>query len=132
LHGRRTVRRDAWRTCRVDRVTDAVPTATAATSLAVSPDAPELISQMLLADYPLYTTVRLAPIDEARQIVPAHRGHHQYERPDTTVAAIGGTEPDQLAAYLISLTTPLRVRSPDSVRHALSTRSQQLIDINRG
>jgi predicted DNA-binding transcriptional regulator YafY len=122
------VTRGKWRTFRADRVTGAHPTGILV-ELADPPDAAALVSRMLLSDYPLYATIRLPlPLDEARRVVPPHRGGHQPEGPDATLVTIGGIDPDQLAGYLLSLATPLRVLSPDPVREALRHRIRDLLD----
>jgi predicted DNA-binding transcriptional regulator YafY len=58
-------------------------------------------------------------------------GTHTADGPGTTVVEIGGNTADRLAAYLLSLGTPLTVLSPDEVREALVHRSQALLEANR-
>ncbi|WP_328609316.1 YafY family transcriptional regulator [Amycolatopsis sp. NBC_00345] len=122
------VARGNWRTFRADRVTDSHPTGTR-TELDDPPDAAALVAHMLLRDYPLYTTIRVPlGLDDARGLVPPHRGSHQPDGPAVTLVTIGGTDPDQLAGYLLSLASPLRILSPDSVREALHRRVRELLD----
>jgi predicted DNA-binding transcriptional regulator YafY len=122
------VARGNWRTFRADRVTDTHPTGTL-TELADPPDAAALVARMLLRGYPLYVTIRVPlPLDEARTLVPPHRGSHRPDGPTATLITIGGTDPDQLAGYLLSLASPLRVLSPDTVREALRHRIHGLLD----
>jgi predicted DNA-binding transcriptional regulator YafY len=122
------VARGNWRTFRADRVTDAHPTGTL-TELDDPPDAAALVARMLLSDYPLYTTIRVPlGLNEARRLVPPHRGSHQPDGPAATLVTIGGTDPDQLASYLLRLASPLRILSPDTVREALRHRVRDLLD----
>jgi predicted DNA-binding transcriptional regulator YafY len=51
---------------------------------------------------------------------------------DATIATIGGSDPDGLAAYLLRLGTPLRVLSPDDVREALRRRIRDLLNDQEG
>jgi predicted DNA-binding transcriptional regulator YafY len=122
------VRRGSWRTFRADRVTGGRPTGTL-TNFDDPPDAAALVARMLLRDYPLYTVIRVPlALDEARRLVPPHRGSHESDGPTATLITIGGTDPDQLAGYLLSLASPLRIRSPDTVRDALHRRVRDLLD----
>lgn len=124
------VGRGIWRTFRADRVTDAHPTGTRA-DLDDPPDAAALVARMLLSDYPLYVTIRVPlGMDDARRLVPPHRGSHEPDGPTGTLITIGGTDPDQLAGYLLGLESPLRVLSPDTVRAALRHRIGDLLDLN--
>lgn len=61
---------------------------------------------------------------------PSTVGTHRSESPDTTIVEIGGPDADELARYLLSLITPLRVLSPDTVRQALPRRTQELFEDN--
>lgn len=121
------VTRESWRTFRADRVTDAHSTGVR-TDLDDPPDAAALVARMLLRDYPLYTIIRVpVALDDARRLVPPHRGSHEPDGPTATRITIGGTDPDQLASYLLSLASPLRVLSPDTVREALHRRVRDLL-----
>lgn len=117
----------AWRTFRADRVTDAHPTGVLS-DLEDPPDAAALVARMLLRDYPLYAVIRVPlAVDEARRLVPPHRGSHEPDGPTATLITIGGTDPDQLAGYLLSLVSPLQILSPDTVREALRSRVRDLL-----
>lgn len=124
------IARASWRTLRADRVLDAHATGVV-TELADPPDAAALVATMLLSDYPLYTTVRVPlGLDDARRLVPPHRGSHEPDGPGATLVTIGGTDPDQLAGYLLGLAAPLQILAPDSVRDALRSRVRDLLDLN--
>lgn len=114
------------RGARADRVTDAHLTATPV-ALADRPDAAALVDRMLLSDYPVHVTIRLPlSMDEAPRVVPPHRGSHQSNDVGTLVT-IGGTSPDQFAAYLFGLATPVQILEPDSVREAVRQRVGELL-----
>lgn len=122
------VARGTWRTFRADRVIDVHPTGTHI-ELDDPPDAAALVARMLLRDYPLYVTIRVpVALADARRLVPPHRGSHQPDGPGATLITIGGTDPDQLAGYLLSLASPLRVIEPGSVRDALHRRVREFLD----
>ncbi|MDT7775019.1 MAG: hypothetical protein QOC67_3943 [Pseudonocardiales bacterium] len=126
------ITRGQWRTFRADRVTQARPTGHLV-HLVDPPDAALLVSRMLTSNYPLYTTVRLPlPLDQAMRLVPPNLGTHRPDGPDATIATIGGSDPDGLAAYLLRLGTPLRVLSPDDVREALRRRIRDLLNDQEG
>ncbi|MGW9596861.1 helix-turn-helix transcriptional regulator [Streptomyces chartreusis] len=128
----RDVARHEWRTFRADRVLEAHPTAVPA-DLTDPPDSAVLVSRGIASVvYPVYATIRLPlPLDKAREVVPPTMGTHTADGPGTTVVEIGGNTADRLAAYLLSLGTPLTVLSPDEVREALVHRSQALLEANR-
>ncbi|HET6478428.1 MAG TPA: YafY family protein [Actinoplanes sp.] len=122
--------RGQWRTFRADRVTAAEPTGAPA-DLAGRPDLPdaaELISRMLLSDYPLYATVRVEmPLEQASRLVPPSRGAHRPDGPGATLITLGGTDPEELAAELIGLATPIEVVEPAEVRDAMYRRTHEIL-----
>ncbi|MER6788452.1 YafY family protein [Streptomyces sp. NPDC000658] len=129
----RDVTRGEWRTFRADRVTQIRSTGRAA-ELVDPPDPALLVSRGIASGaYPLYVTVRLPlPMNRALRLVPPTVGAHRADGPDATVVEIGGPDADGLAAYLLSLGTPLRVLSPDAVRQALLRRTRRLFEGNGG
>lgn len=128
----RDVALDEWRTFRADRVRDLRPTGQPA-ELTDPPDPARLVARSLAqSTYPLYVTARLPlPLDQALRLVPPSVGTHRPDGPHATLVDIGGPTADGLAAYLLSLATPLRVLSPPSVREALLRRVRELTDDNR-
>ncbi|MGW5868656.1 helix-turn-helix transcriptional regulator [Streptomyces sp. NPDC055239] len=128
----RDVERDAWRTFRADRVVAAHSTGEAV-DLADAPDAAQLVADTITrTGYPFYARVRLPlPYDDARRLVAPIVATHESDGPEQTVITIGGSDPDELAGYLLSLRTPLDVLSPDSVREALLARLDALYRGNR-
>jgi hypothetical protein len=69
-------------------------------------------------------------MSRALKLVPPTVGTHRPDGPDATVVEVGGPDADGLAAYLLSLATPLQVLSPDEVRHALLHRTRHLLESN--
>ena len=129
----RDVARDQWRTFRADRVVQVKSTGYAV-ELVDPPDPALLVSQGIAGVvYPLYVTVRLPhPMDQALRLVPPTIGTHHPDGPDATIVEIGGNDADQLAEYLLSLGTTLRVLSPDRVRDVLLRRARDLFEDNEG
>ncbi|WP_329416450.1 YafY family transcriptional regulator [Streptomyces sp. NBC_00704] len=127
----RDVTRGEWRTFRADRVTQIRSTGRPA-ELHDPPDPALLVSRGIATGaYPLYVTARLAvPMSRALKLVPPTVGTHRPDGPDATVVEVGGPDADGLAAYLLSLATPLQVLSPDEVRHALLRRTRHLLETN--
>ncbi|MFE6743410.1 helix-turn-helix transcriptional regulator [Streptomyces tubercidicus] len=127
----RDVAQEEWRTFRADRVERLQPTGHPV-ELIDPPDPALLVSRSVsTGPYPLHTTIRLPmPMDQALRLIPSTVGAHRPEGPDATIVDIGGPDADGLAAYLLSLATPLRVVSPEAVRQALLRRTQELLEDN--
>ncbi|MCZ9346994.1 WYL domain-containing protein, partial [Streptomyces sp. TRM76130] len=128
----RDVGRAAWRTFRADRVVEAESTGQVV-DLSDAPDAAQMVSDTVTrTGYPFFARVRLPlPYDDARRLVAPIVATHEPDGSDRTVISIGGSDPDQLAGYLLGLRTPLEVLSPDSVREALLARLDALYRGNR-
>ncbi|MFS8198396.1 helix-turn-helix transcriptional regulator [Streptomyces sp. CWNU-52B] len=124
----RDVTRGEWRTFRADRVARIRSTGRAA-EISDPPDPAQLVSDSMPAGtYPLYATVRLPlPMDQALRAIPTPMGVHRPDGPDSTLVEIGGNDPDELARYLLSRATPLKVLTPDTVRDALRRRVRELL-----
>ncbi|MFF2861411.1 helix-turn-helix transcriptional regulator [Streptomyces rubiginosohelvolus] len=127
----RDVERSAWRTFRADRVVDVESTGEKV-DLGDAPDAAQLVSDTITrTGYPFFARVRLAlSFDDARRLVAPIVATHESDGPDQTIITIGGSDPDQLAGYLLSLRAPLEVLSPDPVREALLARLNALYHAN--
>jgi predicted DNA-binding transcriptional regulator YafY len=127
----RDVDRDEWRTFRADRVMDAQPTGVTV-DLVDPPDAARLVSDTIVrTGYPFYARVRLpVPLREALRLVAPIVATHEADGDDATIITIGGSDPDQLAAYLLGLRTQVQVLSPGSVRQALLSRLDALYRSN--
>ncbi|MCW2900493.1 MAG: regulatory protein DeoR [Streptosporangiaceae bacterium] len=127
----RDVDRDAWRSFRADRVLDAHPTGLVV-DLAAPPDAAQLVSDTIVrTGYPFYAKVRFPlPLEETLRLVAPIVAAHESDGPRDTIITIGGSDPDQMAGYLLSLRSPLQVLSPDSVRDALLSRLDALYRTN--
>lgn len=124
----RDVTRDEWRTFRADRVARIQPTGHAV-RITDPPDPAQLVRTSVSAGtYPIYATVRLPmPMGRALRLIPAGMGVHRPDGPDATLVEIGGNDADELARYLLSRATPLKVLSPDSVGEALRRRTRSLL-----
>jgi predicted DNA-binding transcriptional regulator YafY len=129
----RDVARDQWRTFRADRVAHAQPTGQVV-ELVDPPDPAVLVSRSIGGGtYPLSARVRLPlPLDAALRLVRPIVGIHHPDGLEGTIVEIGGNDADELAAYLLSLGTPLQVLSPDDVRQALLHRTRELFEDNGG
>jgi predicted DNA-binding transcriptional regulator YafY len=122
------VAKHEWRTFRVDRII-AAQTTGVIVELNDPPDAADMVTKMLVSDYPYYATARVAvPLARARHIVPPHLGSCRADGPDTTFITIGGVTPDSLAAALFRLPTPLRLVASDEVYEAVHRRVAQFIE----
>ncbi|WP_329455178.1 helix-turn-helix transcriptional regulator [Streptomyces sp. NBC_01497] len=128
----RDVERRAWRTFRADRVLDVRSTGEVA-DLSDAPDAARMVSDTITrAGYPFFARVRLPlSYDDARRLVAPIVATHESDGPSATIITIGGSDPDQLAGYLLTLRTPLEVLTPDSVREALLARMDALYRDNQ-
>ena len=129
----RDVAKGEWRTFRADRVAQIQSTGQVV-EIVDPPDPALLVSQGLSKGvYAHYMTIRLPlPMDRALQLVPPAIGTHQPEGPDATIIEIGGPDADSLARYLLGLSVPLQVLSPDDVRQALLRRTRALFEGNGG
>ncbi|MFE4216171.1 helix-turn-helix transcriptional regulator [Streptomyces sp. NPDC056844] len=127
----RDVGRDAWRTFRADRVTEARPTGYTV-KLADPPDAARLVADTITrTGYPFYARVRLPlPPAEALRLVPPIVATHETEGPHSTIITIGGSDPGTTADYLLGLRIPVQVISPAEVRDALLSRVEVLYRAN--
>jgi len=122
------VAKHEWRTFRADRIV-AAQTTGVIVELNDPPDAADMVTKMLVSDYPYYAIARVAvPLARARHIVPTHLGSCQADGPDTTLVTIGGVTPDSLAAALFRLPTPLRLVASDAVCEAVRRRVAQFIE----
>ncbi|MFE6774750.1 helix-turn-helix transcriptional regulator [Streptomyces sp. NPDC057702] len=127
----RDVARDQWRTFRADRVEQLRP-AGRPVELGDPPDPARLVSHAIAArPYPMTVTFWLPlPMDQALRLIPATVGGHRADGPDATIVDVGGPDADGLARYLLRLSTPLRVLSPEPVRQALVALTRQLHEDN--
>ncbi|MGW2930792.1 helix-turn-helix transcriptional regulator [Streptomyces sp. NPDC001156] len=122
------VAKHEWRTFRADRII-AAQTTGVSVELDDPPDAADMVTKMLVSDYPYYATTRVAvPLARARHIVPPHLGSCRADGPDTTCITIGGVTPDSLAAALFRLPTPLRLVASDEVYEAVHRRVAQFTE----
>jgi predicted DNA-binding transcriptional regulator YafY len=121
------VRRDAWRTFRVDRIAKAEPLG-GRVAFREAPDAAALVAEAITTSvYRWVATVRLAlPIERARGLVSPTVGQLTSAGPDTTLLRIGADDLDWLARYLVGLTCDLEVDQPAELVAALRRLGEQL------
>jgi predicted DNA-binding transcriptional regulator YafY len=121
------LRRDAWRTFRVDRITRAEALG-GRVAFRDTPDATALVAEAITASvYRWVATVRLdLPLYRARWRVSPTVGQLTEEGPDTTLLRIGADDLDWLARYLVGLTCGLEVIEPVELTAAIRTLGRQL------
>lgn len=121
------VRRDAWRTFRIDRVTAAEPLG-GRVVFDDPPDAAALVAEAVTtAVYPWAATVRLAlPYRAAVARVPPTVGQVTEETDTTSLLRIGAVDLDWLARYLVGLTCGLEVIDPPELVGAINELGRQL------
>jgi predicted DNA-binding transcriptional regulator YafY len=121
------VRREAWRTLRVDRITG-VEALGGKVSFLDPPDATALVAEAITtAVYRWAASVRLElPLHRARWLVSPTVGQLTAEGPDTTLLRIGADDLDWLARYLVGLTCRLEVLEPVELITALRVLGQRL------
>ena len=107
------VRRNAWRTFRVDRITAAEPLGGRA-DLTDAPDPAAAVAEAVTtAVYRWEATVRLdLPYEAAVRRVPPTVGQLRPESSSTTLLRIGADHLDWLARYLVGLTCDLEILAP--------------------
>jgi predicted DNA-binding transcriptional regulator YafY len=108
----RDVRKGEWRTFRIDRVTDVLPTAVR-TGLVDPPDAAALVAEALtFGPYRWRATVRLVlPLEEARYRVSPAFTHLEADG-DTTLLSLGADSLDWLARFIVSIGCDVEVVEP--------------------
>lgn len=124
----RDVDRDAWRTFRVDRVSEPRPTGARFTR-ASEPDAAALVARgIALAPYPVRARVVLhvSPA-EAEKYVPPTIGLLEPYGDDGTLLSIGG-DIEWLTHYLCGVGCDFDVLEPDELRDSVRARGRYLAE----
>jgi predicted DNA-binding transcriptional regulator YafY len=123
----RDLRRQAWRTFRVDRVSEARPLG-ARVRFDDAPDAAALVAESITtAVYRWTATIRLElPHARARHVVGATIGQLTEETDTTTLLRLGANELDWLARYLVGLTCELEVLEPPELVTAIRALGRHL------
>jgi predicted DNA-binding transcriptional regulator YafY len=128
----RDVRQDAWRTYRVDRITDAE--ATGHRFVLDSPPDPvaQVAEGMAVAPYAVQARVRLhASLADAERMVPASVGRLADEGDEhSTMLTIGGNDLAWLTMVLLSLRCEFEVVEPPELRSAVRKRAKQVARSN--
>jgi predicted DNA-binding transcriptional regulator YafY len=108
-----------WRTFRADRVVEARPTGRPANAVE-PPDAARTVSEMLLAGYPIYGTVRAdIAFDRAQRLVPPGSGSLEPDGAERTLITFGGRDLEEIAVRVLQLGTRIRVIEPPELEGAL-------------
>jgi len=129
----RDIRKDDWRTFRVDRIAD--PEATGHRFTFVDPPDPvAMVSRgTAVAVYAHTAVVELAaPLERAARHVPASTGLLEPIDAETTLLTIGADDLGWFVRVLAGLPMPVSVREPDELRHRLHDHGQRIVEANRG
>jgi predicted DNA-binding transcriptional regulator YafY len=129
----RDVRRDDWRTFRVDRV--AAPEATGHRFTLVDPPDPvAMVSRgTAVAVYTHTAVVELhAPAARAARFIPPSTGLLEVIDGDNTLLTFGADDLAWFVRVLAGLPMPLTVREPPELRRLLHDHGRQLARANRG
>jgi predicted DNA-binding transcriptional regulator YafY len=125
------VERAEWRTFRADRVVRAEPTGARA-EIEEAPDAAAMVARMLVSDYPVYTTIRISlPLEQARQLVPPHRGTAEAETAESTLVTLGGIDAAELAREILGLPLTVETLGPQEVIDAMRAHLQHVLSALR-
>lgn len=114
------LRREVWRTFRIDRISDAQPLG-GRVRFTDPPDAASLVAESVTtAVYPWHATIRLAvPLATAGRLVRPTVGQLTEESPTTTLLRIGAHDLQWLARFLVGLDCDLEVVEPPELVAAL-------------
>ena len=121
--------REDWRSFRVDRMSDA--RATGIRSMRrPAPDPVEMVHQGVAVDaYQHQAEVVLhVPMEWAQRMVPATIGKLEAEGKERSRLVIGADDMDWLARYLVSLSVPFDVVSPDGLKAELAALGKGLTE----
>jgi predicted DNA-binding transcriptional regulator YafY len=122
----RDVRRDGWRTFRVDRIADPVATGHRFV-VGDEPDVPSLVSTSIsVAPYAHQAVVRFdAPAADVARRVPPTVGHVEPHGESACILRTGGNHLPSLLGHLIAVDLPFEVLEPPELRalaHAVGER----------
>ena len=121
--------REDWRSFRVDRMSDA--RATGIRSMRrPAPDPVEMVHQGVAVDaYQHQAEVVLhVPMEWAQRMVPATIGKLEAEGKERSRLVIGADDMEWLARYLVSLSVPFDVVSPDGLKAELAALGKGLTE----
>lgn len=124
--------RAAWRTFRVDRMSDVVPSGHRFVRRE-EPDAATMVAEgIAIGAYERQAEVLLrATLDECAELVPSTIGTLE-DAGHGTMLRLGFDDLDWIARYLASLPVPCEVRQPPDLRAALRSLGQRLVREHRG
>jgi len=128
----RDVERDAWRTLRVDRVTEVRGTGRP-TEIVDPPDPVALVGRgMAVAPYAVRARIRVAvPLAEAIALFPRTVAVHHADGPGATIVEVGGGAVEPMAAWLAGHRVAIEVLSPPELRAAVHAHARALVAANR-
>lgn len=123
----RDVRRGEWRTFRIDRVTDVLPTAVR-TDIGAPPDAAALVNEALtFGGYRWRASVRLAlPYDEARRRVPPTFSQLEADG-DETVLSMGADDLAWVARFVVGIGCEFEVLEPAELNAEVRRLGERLL-----
>lgn len=123
----RDVRKEEWRTFRIDRVTDVLPTGVR-TGLVDPPDAAALVADALtFGPYRTRATVRLRlPYAEARRRVPAAFTQLEDDG-ETSLLSIGADDLGWLARFIVGIGCAFEVLEPQELVEEIRSLGEQLV-----
>jgi predicted DNA-binding transcriptional regulator YafY len=130
----RDVRREAWRTFRVDRMAEVIATGHRFV-LDDPPDAAGLVSMgMAVAPYRYQARLLIhAPADEvARRVPPTVGVIEAADAPDQCVLVTGSDDLDSIAAHVMSLGFDFRILAPVELRDRAKVLARRLRDAAAG
>jgi predicted DNA-binding transcriptional regulator YafY len=122
------IRRDVWRTFRIDRVSQAEPLG-GHTSFDDPPDPADLVAEAITtAVYRWVASIRLElPLVRATRLVPPTVGRLTAASETSTLLRLGADDLDWLARYLVGLTCGLEVLEPPELVDALQALGARLV-----
>lgn len=121
------LRRQAWRTFRIDRITSA-QTLGGRVRFTDPPDPAQLVAESVTtAVYAWTATIRLeVPLRSARRLIRPTVGQLAEETDTTTMLRIGAHDLDWLARYLVGLDCDLEVVEPPELLDAINALGRRL------
>jgi predicted DNA-binding transcriptional regulator YafY len=120
--------RDDWRTFRLDRLSDPVPTGMRS-ARRPEPDPVEMVQRGVAIDaYTHRATIRMSiSIERATQWIPPTMGALEALGPDTTQLVIGADDLQWLARYLLGFPWEFEVDAPAELGEELTRIGRRLV-----
>ncbi|WP_165491917.1 helix-turn-helix transcriptional regulator [Egibacter rhizosphaerae] len=126
----RDVRKDAWRTLRVDRITEVAPLGTRVASPGPPDPAAMVAEAVAFGMHQRRVIVRLMiPVTRARRFIPPTEGTLEPDGERATLMELGGDDPYWVARYLLSLGCRFEVVEGDDLVEELHRLGAELLDV---